>query len=275
MYVKPSLGLSLFASRQPIMAGNWKLNPSTVNEAIGLASGFTTLLDDSVCSLDEEESSCTEVVCFPPFPFISDVSAVLGEFGVSIGAQSVFFQDKGAFTGAVSASMLKSVGCSYVLCGHSERRSVFMDDDKKINKKVKKVLDLGMRPVLCIGETKEEYDMNCCQEVCALQLAKDLQGITRKEAGRLVIAYEPVWAIGTGLVCEAAEAQKVHVFIRSFLAKMFGDEVAESIRIQYGGSVTPDSVDSLMAQPDIDGCLVGGASLVAEKFARICNYERL
>lgn len=267
-----SKGSALFA-RQPIIAGNWKLNPSTIGEATGLALGFTSLLDEGTCSAFDE-SDCTEVVCFPPFPFISDTAPILEEAGASVGAQSVFFQDSGAFTGAVSASMVKSLGCNYVLCGHSERRTVFLDNDDKINRKVMKVIETGMIPMLCIGETKDEYDMGCCEEVCALQLAKDLRGVPEADAATIVIAYEPVWAIGTGLVCASSDAQKVHVFIRKFLASMYSQETADKIRIMYGGSVTPDSVDELMRQEDIDGCLVGGASLVAEKFARICNFKQ-
>jgi len=160
-----------------------------------------------------------------------------------------------------------------VLCGHSERRTLFKDDDNKVNKKVKKVLDTGMRPILCIGESEAEEQMDCTEQVCALQLAKDLQGITSMEMRSVVIAYEPVWAIGTGKVCAPEKAQKVHAFVRGFLAKMFDQETADTVRIQYGGSVTPDSVDTLMSMPDIDGCLVGGASLVAEKFARIANFK--
>merc|ERR1711906_60175 len=172
--------------------------------------------------------------------------------GITVGAQQVYYEDKGAYTGSVAASMVKSVGCEYVLCGHSERRAIFSDTDSNINAKVKKVLEFGMKPILCVGETQEEDDLDI----------KDV-----------VIAYEPVWAIGTGLVCDANAANQVHKFIRTVLAKMYDEEVAQSTRIQYGGSVTPESVDGLMAQSDIDGCLVGGASLFADKFARIVSFQ--
>ena len=174
----------------------------------------------------------------------------------------------------MSASMVTSLGCQYVLCGHSERRTVFKDDDEAINKKVLKVIQDGMRPVLCIGETKEEYDAGLCADVCKLQLAKDLAGVAAADMKDVVIAYEPVWAIGTGKVCPCDVAQQVHKTIRDYLAELYDRQTADAVRIQYGGSVTPESVDELMAQPDIDGCLVGGASLVAEKFARICNFVR-
>eukprot|EP00578_Thalassiosira_sp_NH16_P009843 CAMPEP_0181114338 /NCGR_PEP_ID=MMETSP1071-20121207/20833_1 /TAXON_ID=35127 /ORGANISM="Thalassiosira sp., Strain NH16" /LENGTH=171 /DNA_ID=CAMNT_0023198447 /DNA_START=1 /DNA_END=516 /DNA_ORIENTATION=- len=169
--------------------------------------------------------------------------------------------------------MVKSVGCEYVLCGHSERRTLFSDSDVNINSKVKKVLEFGMRPILCIGETQEEYDLGITKEVCAMQVSKDLSGVSKKDMENVVIAYEPVWAIGTGLVCDADSANEVHKFIRTVLAKMYDDEVAQAMRIQYGGSVTPDSVDGLMAKSDVDGCLVGGASLFADKFARIVNFQ--
>jgi len=264
----------LEANRQPIMAGNWKMNPATQEEAIELASALSTLLGEETCPMDEENEFCTEVVIFPPHPFISKVKEEVEDIGITVGAQSIFFEDKGAYTGSVAASMVKSTGCEYVLCGHSERRTLFSDSDDAINRKVKKVLESGMKPILCIGETKEEYDLEIKNEVCAMQLAKDLVGVTKEQMKDVVIAYEPVWAIGTGLVCGAEDANEVHVFLRSILADLYDEDVAQETRIQYGGSVTPDSVDELMAQPEIDGCLVGGASLDAKKFGRIINYVK-
>jgi len=269
------LATQLEAKRQPIMAGNWKMNPETEDEALELAEGLSKLLGDETCPMDEENEFCTEVVIFPPHPFLAQTKAVVEEIGITIGAQAVFFEDKGAYTGSVSTSMVKSVGCEYVLCGHSERRTLFNDDDEAINRKVKKVLDDDMRVVLCIGETKEEYDLNIKNEVCAMQLSKDLVGVTKEQMEDVVIAYEPVWAIGTGLVCDAPSANEVHAYLRTVLASLYDDEVAQSTRIQYGGSVTPESVDELMSQPEIDGCLVGGASLIAEKFGRIINFQKM
>lgn len=261
-------------ARQPIMAGNWKMNPTTEADALNLANGFTALLNglEDTCAMDDKEG-CTEVVLFPPFPFISKVKDIVGKDGVTVGAQQVYYEDKGAFTGSVAASMVKSVGCEYVLCGHSERRSIFSDSDVNINAKVKKVLENGMKPILCVGETQDEYDLDITQEVCAMQVSKDLAGVSKKDMKDVVIAYEPVWAIGTGLVCDSDAANEVHKFIRTVLTKMYDEEVAQDIRIQYGGSVTPESVDGLMAKSDIDGCLVGGASLFADKFARIVNFK--
>jgi len=260
-------------ARQPIMAGNWKLNPSSVQEADGLAKGMAALLDSSTCAVSDGPM-CTEVVVFPPFPFIASVVDDLENVGVGVGAQSIFHQaETGAYTGAVSCAMVKDMGCMYVLCGHSERRTVFKDDDAAINSKVLKVIEDGLKPVLCIGETKDEYDGGLCEDVCKLQLAKDLAGVTADQMKDVVIAYEPVWAIGTGLVCPSDVAQKVHKSIRAYIAVLYDQATADAVRIQYGGSVTPESVDELMSQPDIDGCLVGGASLKGDAFGRILNYE--
>jgi len=269
-----SESMELGASRQPIMAGNWKMNPATENEAVELASSLSTLLGEETCAMDEDNDFCTEVVIFPPHTFLSKVKDNVEDIGISVGAQSIFFQDKGAYTGAVAASMVKSIGTEYVLCGHSERRSVFNDDDDAINRKVRKVLEAGMKPVLCIGETKEEFDLDIKKEVCAMQLSKDLFGVSKEQMKDVVVAYEPVWAIGTGLVCGAEDANEVHAFLRTVLESLYDKQVAEETRIQYGGSVTPESVDELMSQPEIDGCLVGGASLVAEKFGRIINFQK-
>uniref|UniRef100_A0A7S0Y804 Triosephosphate isomerase n=1 Tax=Pseudo-nitzschia delicatissima TaxID=44447 RepID=A0A7S0Y804_9STRA len=267
------ISTSLDASRQPIMAGNWKMNPATEDDAVALGAGLTKLLGDETCPIDDENPLCTEVVVFPPHPFITKVREEVEEAGITVGAQSIYFEDSGAYTGSVSASMVLSIGCEYVLCGHSERRSLFNDDDSAINRKVKKVLSSGMKPILCIGETKTEYDLKIKNEVCAQQLAKDLDGVSKEEMASVVIAYEPVWAIGTGLVCGSEAANETHGFLRTVLEKMYDEEVAQATRIQYGGSVTPDSVDELMSMPEIDGCLVGGASLDAEKFGRIINFK--
>jgi triosephosphate isomerase len=181
---------SLNAFRQPIMAGNWKMNPATEDEAITLAKGLTKYLGDETCAVtdDVEDETCTEVVVFPPHPFIRTVKDICDEVGIVLGAQSIYFLDSGAYTGSVSASMVKSIGCQYILCGHSERRTLFNDSDDMINKKVIKVLESGMKPILCIGETKDEYDLKIKNEVCAMQLSKDLLGVT-KEQMKVSICY--------------------------------------------------------------------------------------
>eukprot|EP00617_Octactis_speculum_P025600 CAMPEP_0185765650 /NCGR_PEP_ID=MMETSP1174-20130828/31000_1 /TAXON_ID=35687 /ORGANISM="Dictyocha speculum, Strain CCMP1381" /LENGTH=290 /DNA_ID=CAMNT_0028448911 /DNA_START=28 /DNA_END=900 /DNA_ORIENTATION=- len=249
--------------RTPFIAGNWKENPVTLQDATSLAESLKPLAGSLPC----------EVGIAVPYPFISAVAGVLEGTDIQVMAQSIHFEDSGAFTGAVAATMVESVGCSYSLAGHSERRSVFGDSDAVVNSKVKKILETKMGAILCIGETQGEFEAGLTNEVNAIQLSKGLSGVSAEDMSRVVIAYEPVWAIGTGLVCPSDTAQLVHESIRAQLAKLYSSEIADSVRIQYGGSVTPDSVDELMSKPDIDGCLVGGASLVAEKFGRIMNFE--
>ena len=212
----------------------------------------------------------------PPFIFLRDVSKAIegSSQNVKLGAQNSYWEIKGAFTGATSAPMLKSVGTQYCLVGHSERRAIFNEQDGDFNQVVQRLLEQDITPILCIGETQEEYDLGLNQEVCSLQIKKDLKGISAEQARRIVIAYEPVWAIGTGLTATPEIAQSVHAAIRKSLTDSYGADVANDIRIQYGGSVTPESVDELMKMPDIDGALVGGASLVAEKFARIVKFQK-
>uniref|UniRef100_A0A7S2XYZ2 Triosephosphate isomerase n=1 Tax=Fibrocapsa japonica TaxID=94617 RepID=A0A7S2XYZ2_9STRA len=260
--MRSSTQLSM-ADRVPFICGNWKMNPTTLEEAKALAEGVKSGCD----------GSAAEVAIFTPHPFLYPVGKILDGSTVKYGGETVFFEDKGAYTGAVSASMLKTVGCEYVLAGHSERRVLFKTDDSAISRKVRKILDSGMKPVLCIGESREEYEANLNKEICCIQLAKDLAGVSAEEMKLVTIAYEPVWAIGTGLTATPEIAQNVHAYIRSWVAGKYGQEVADEVRIQYGGSVTPETVDELMACPDIDGALVGGASLDAAKFSRIVNFE--
>lgn len=179
----------------------------------------------------------------------------------------------GAFTGAVSASMLQSIGVNWALAGHSERRVIFGESDEYINGQVRKLLELGMSCMICIGESELEYEQDLAGAVCAVQLKKGLASVSAEDMSRIVVAYEPVWAIGTGKVATPETAQNVHAKCRSILAEMYDQETADATRILYGGSVTPDSVDVLMSQPDIDGALVGGASLDSSKFSRIINFQ--
>ena len=246
------------------MGGNWKLNPTTVASAVSLATEVAKLTK-GVTDVD--------ICVFPPHPFLVPVYSKIEATNVKLGGQNCYFMSEGAYTGAVSTCMLRDIGVTYVLAGHSERRSLFQDDDGAINMKVKKILKDGLKPVLCIGETREEYEAGLNHEVCAVQLMKDLVGVSPEEMLNIVIAYEPVWAIGTGLVCPVDVAQEVHAFIRSVIAKKYGAEVANKIIIQYGGSVKPDNVKEIMSMPDIDGCLVGGAALTADSFAKIVNYK--
>ena len=193
--------------------------------------------------------------------------------GVAVGAQNIYFEASGAFTGEMSAEMAKSVGCTHVLIGHSERRELFGETDEMTRLKTRKTLDCGMTAVLCIGETKEEYERGEAKKVCNRQLSAALSGVEADEMSKVIIAYEPVWAIGTGLTATPAIAQSVHAGIRQWFRTNYGESVASKIQIQYGGSVKPETVDELMQAPDVDGCLVGGASLNAEQFGRIFNFD--
>ena len=252
-------------NRRPIVAGNWKLNPTNKEEAIELLQGLR-------CG--NAGNGDVEVVVFPPLPFLSDALTILEGTGIKVGAQTASTYDKGAYTGEIAPSMLSSAGCSYVLLGHSERRTLFGESDTSINDRVKACLkEPELKVVLCIGETLAEYEAGLLNSVVDTQLRKGLAGISAKDLldGRVIIAYEPVWAIGTGLVATPDQAQAAHVAIRRTMSSMYLDSpnVSSSIRIQYGGSVKPDSVKELMVMPDVDGTLVGGASLDAGSFTQI------
>ncbi|GAB5362305.1 hypothetical protein AAMO2058_000785500 [Amorphochlora amoebiformis] len=254
--------------RNLFVAGNWKMNPNSLEAAESLSS----LVKVASTSLKRDRSDLpsVKVGVVPPYPFIGSVSRILQGSGVLIGAQDLHWEANGAFTGGISASMLKSMGVDFVLCGHSERRAVFGDTDKDVGKKVKAGLKGGLDIVLCVGETLDEYQNDLVESICSLQLAHALSGVSIRDAvERLTIAYEPVWAIGTGLTATPQQAQHAHQAIRSWLSKRFGEDAARCIPIQYGGSVTPETAPDLLAMPDIDGALVGGASLVADKFQSI------
>eukprot|EP00536_Pseudo-nitzschia_multiseries_P013287 jgi/Psemu1/211159/e_gw1.557.41.1 len=250
-------------ARTPFITGNWKLNPQTKAEAVDLARGIADSIGDD---------SPADVGIFVPFVFLETVKDIVGDKLV-VGAEMVTPEEKGAFTGGVSPSMLKSIGIEWALAGHSERRTLNGESDEDINAQCKILVENGMNVVLCIGETLEEFEKSLVDAVCEIQLKKGLEGIDAEQMSAVTIAYEPVWAIGTGKVATPEIAQSVHESIRSILDKMYGSDVAESTRILYGGSVSPDSVDGLLAQPDIDGGLVGGASLDAASFGRIINFE--
>lgn len=262
-FSKTTRSTALFG-RKPFISGNWKLNPQTKDEAITLATEIAGAIGP-----DTPES---DVALFVPYVFIEAAHAAVGD-KLFVGAEGVCPEMKGAFTGAVSSSMLKSIGVEWALAGHSERRVIFGESDEYINGQCLKLIDEGMSVMLCIGESEAEYEQNLVGSVCAVQLKKGLAGLTKEQMSRVAIAYEPVWAIGTGKVATPETAQNVHATCRGILAEMFDQEVADATRILYGGSVTPDSVDELMAQPDIDGALVGGASLDSGKFSRIINFK--
>jgi triosephosphate isomerase len=245
--------------RKKFVAGNWKMFTTT-------ATG-RQLASDIVQRLGAEDR-VTVAVC-PPFPYLTPVAQVLRGSRVFLGAQNVYPEKEGAFTGEVSPTMLLDVGCRYVIVGHSERRHKLGESDGFINRKVKAALAEGLQVILCVGETLEERQANRTETVLKSQLQGSLAEVDPEALGRLVIAYEPVWAIGTGQNATPAQAQQAHFYIRSQIAARFGEEPARALPIQYGGSVKPDNAVSLMRQPDVDGALVGGASLHADQFMAI------
>ncbi|TEB13837.1 Triosephosphate isomerase [Pelotomaculum sp. FP] len=246
-------------SRRPIIAGNWKMF-KTLSEAAALVEG--------VKPLDAVTGGVDVVVC-PPFTALDKVVAVLRGTGLAVGAQDVYWEDSGAFTGEISPVMLKDIGCRYVIIGHSERRQFFGETDEKVNRKIKAVLKHGLVPIMCMGETLAEREAGRTEEVIHTQASAGLAGLAPDQAGGLVIAYEPVWAIGTGKTASDQDAQQVIAYIRSLVRDWYGVPAADQVRIQYGGSVKPNNTAGLLAQPDIDGALVGGASLEAASFTGI------
>lgn len=213
-----------------------------------------------------------DILVCPPFTAIASVSDNLRDSDVMVGGQDLFWEEKGAFTGEISAQMLKSAGASFVLIGHSERRQYFCETNETVNKKLNAVLKHNLHPIVCVGETLSERESNKMLSVIETQIKGGLKGLTPEQMLKAVIAYEPVWAIGTGKVATPAQAQEVHVFIRKLLSDLFGQDTSSQIRILYGGSVTPENIKELMSQGDIDGGLVGGASLKADGFSKIVRY---
>jgi triosephosphate isomerase len=245
------------------MAGNWKMN-KTVPEAINVVKS----LKSAVASV-----SGVEILICPAFTALYAVSNEIKGSNINLGAQNLFWEAKGAFTGEISLEMLKDAGCSYVIIGHSERRQHFGETDETVNKKTKAALAAGITPVVCVGETLKEREGNVTFKVIEKQVRVGLSGISPQQASLAVIAYEPVWAIGTGKTATPDQAQEVHSFVRKIYEQMY-KESAEKVRILYGGSVNPNNVSDLMKKTDIDGGLVGGASLEAESFAKLVEYSK-
>lgn len=248
--------------RTPIIAGNWKMH-KTVGEAIETCRQLEDFAADSP----------VEVVICAPFTSLSALNA-LGLEKVKLGAQNMYYADHGAYTGEISGQMLIDAGCQYVILGHSERREIFGEDDVLINKKVLKALELGLRPILCVGETLNQRKSGKTERIVVEQTTKALAGVTAEQLSKVVIAYEPIWAIGSGETSTADDANNVIGLIRGKVADLYSAESAEQIRIQYGGSVKPDNIGGFMSEPHIDGALVGGASLDAKNFLAIIDYQR-
>ena len=247
--------------RKTIIAGNWKMY-KTIPEAIELANG----LKREFFKLD---SLAIDIVLCPPYTALSEVFEVISESNIQLGAQDVYWQEEGAYTGEVSCKMLLDAGCRYVIIGHSERRQYFHETNETVNKKIKAALSAGLTPIVCVGETLDEREKSLTDKVLEDHVTNGLKDFSAEDALKLVIAYEPVWAIGTGKTATPVQAEEAQKYIRGLLKKLYNKEVAETIRIQYGGSVKPENISELMKQPDVDGALVGGASLSVDSFSTI------
>ena len=246
--------------RKPIIAGNWKMH-KTIAEALE----FVNEVKDRV------NNDKVEAVICAPFTLLKDLKQATKGTNIKIGAQNMHFEEKGAFTGEISPLMLKELDMDYVVIGHSERRQYFNETDETVNKKVLKTLEVGIDPILCVGETLEEREAGNTKDVCKVQVEKALENVSKEDLAKVVIAYEPVWAIGTGKTATSEDANDVIAYIREVVANLYG-ELANEVRIQYGGSVKPSNVAEIMNQSDIDGALVGGASLEANDYVELVNF---
>jgi triosephosphate isomerase len=249
--------------RTPLIAGNWKMY-KTAGESAAFVKEFLPLVSGV---------AGVEIVLAPPFPSLSVVASLTGGTNVGVASQNVHFAPEGAYTGEVSPGMVKDAGARYAIIGHSERRQYFAESDDSVNRKVKAALAAGLVPILCLGETLQEREAGKTSEVAGRQLRAGLEGIAGAEAPKVVVAYEPVWAIGTGKTATPEQAQEVHAFLRGTLKELWGAGPADAVRILYGGSVKPENIADLMAKADIDGALVGGASLKANSFAGIVKFK--
>ncbi len=247
--------------RKKLVAGNWKMNKNYKD-----SQALADLINLELTDFDYEKA---DVIICPPFTSLSIVSSVLEDSQTHLGAQNLFYEDDGAYTGEISAGMLRSVGCEYVIIGHSERRQYFGETNETINKKIFKALGYELTPIVCVGETLEERDDNRQTDVVGKQVRESLANLSVPDALKIIIAYEPVWAIGTGKNASPEQANEMHEFIRKVLSEMFGEGTAGKVRILYGGSMKPSNSKELFAQPHIDGGLIGGASLEADSFVQI------
>ena len=250
--------------RRPLIAGNWKMF-KTGFEAVETATQLAKLV---------KSNDDVDVMIAPPFTALAQVFDAIRKSRVSLGAQNLFCEAEGAYTGEISPAMLASAGCEYVIIGHSERRQYFDETDETVNKKIRAAVDHDLKPIMCIGESEKERESNETFSILDKQMKRGLEGFSSNDLNALVIAYEPVWAIGTGKTATADQAQEVHQFLRSILEKIYGNILAKSIRILYGGSVKPNNISELMSMADIDGALVGGASLDPETFGKIVHFRK-
>ena len=251
-------------SNEIVIAGNWKMNPSTMIEAIELTQ--------NIIQSSQNIPKYTKVVLFVPLPFLYPISKLLENTNILLGAQDCYTELSGAYTGAVSISMLKSLGCSYVLSGHSEKRNIFNDTNCIINKKVKRILESDLHCILCIGENKEEFEKGLNKEICDTQLRECLLNCKECQLNKVIIAYEPIWAIGSGLNATPEIIEDVHKYIRNWFKMNYSETVSKKMCIQYGGSVNSNNFTDILNQDNVNGVLIGGASLDSDKFSKIMNY---
>ncbi len=250
-------------NRLPMIAGNWKMY-KTCSEAVESARQLATLAGDA---------EKVEIMIAPPFTALTGVFDVVRHTSIRLGAQNLHWEPEGAYTGEISGTMLFSAGCRYVIIGHSERRQYFGETDDSVNRKILAALAAGLSPVICVGESESEREAEKTFSILDKQMQNGLEGLSLNQMDSAVIAYEPVWAIGTGKTATPQQAQEVHEYLRKFLVGRFGEETAQKTRILYGGSVKPENISELMGLPDIDGALVGGASLQPETFSKIIKYK--
>lgn len=250
--------------RTPLIAGNWKMNKK-IKDAVALVNALKPMVADA---------QGVEVVVCPTFVALDAVGKALSGSNIALGAQNCYVKESGAYTGEVSPQMLQDAGCTWAIVGHSERRQIFREDDQLLNEKLKFALAAGLKVMFCIGETLEERESGKMHDILTRQVTAGLMGLTTSDFERVAVAYEPVWAIGTGVTATPEQAEDAHQFVRGLVKDQFGGTVADAIRIQYGGSVKADNAADLMARPNVDGALVGGAALKAEDFAAIVNAAR-
>lgn len=248
--------------RKPVIAGNWKMH-KTIAESVAMVTSLKSL----VAGVSDRE-----IIVAPVFTSLESVGKAIKGTNIKLSAQDIFWEEKGAFTGEIAPAMLIDAGCSHVIIGHSERRQFFGETDDTVNKKIFAALKVNLAPIVCIGETLQEREKGQTFTVLERQLREGLKGLTKEQMIKLIIAYEPVWAIGTGKTATPEQAEEAHIFIRKNIAQMFGNDVADKIRILYGGSVKPDNVSDLMGRENIDGALVGGASLEADPFTKLVRF---
>lgn len=247
--------------RKPIIAGNWKMNKTSAE-----AVKFIDEIKESVNGTDVEAVICA------PFTALKDLKQAAEGTDIKIGAQNMHYEESGAYTGEISASMLSEIGVDYVIIGHSERRQYYNETDETVNKKIKKAFESRITPIFCVGETLEQRESDKTKEIVKDQIEKGLEGLSKENAKEIVIAYEPIWAIGTGKTASSTDANEVIAYIRETIKDIYSEEISEEVRIQYGGSVKPSNVEEIMNESDIDGALVGGASLEAKDFIELVNF---